>query len=72
MKKIQFGFILIMRSGYWRCYKIKKGAHNERPLLFIACYLPFGLAFDVPVAFLPVLGAAFLALAFVAILVRCI
>jgi hypothetical protein len=41
--------------------------------LFYYCLLfTFGLAFDVPVAFLPVLGAAFLALAFVAILVRCI
>jgi hypothetical protein len=38
----------------------------------LAFYLPFGLAFVVPVDFLPVLGAAFLALAFVAILVSCI
>jgi hypothetical protein len=37
-----------------------------------AFYLPFGLAFVVPVDFLPELGAAFLALAFVAILVRSI
>jgi hypothetical protein len=37
-----------------------------------AFYLPFGLAFVVPADFLPELGAAFLALAFVAILVKCI
>ena len=34
-----------------------------------AFYLPFGLAFVVPADFLPELGAAFLAVAFVAILV---
>jgi hypothetical protein len=52
---------------------IKKGGHpNEYPLLSITDYLPFGLAFDEPVDFLPVLGAAFFALAFVAILVTCI
>ena len=37
-----------------------------------AFYLPFGLAFVVPADFLPELGAAFLALAFVAILVKCV
>jgi hypothetical protein len=40
-----------------------------RTLYHFASYLPFGLAFVVPVDFLPVPGAAFLALAFVAILV---
>jgi hypothetical protein len=39
-------------------------------LYHFAFYLPFGGAFVVPVDFLPDAGAAFFALAFVAILVR--
>jgi len=52
--------------------KKNEGVSNEHPRLSITDYLPFGLAFEEPVDFLPVLGAAFFALAFVAILVRCI
>ena len=55
---------------------LRYGQKNEgaqmSTLYNFAFYLPFGLAFVVPADFLPELGAAFLALAFVAILVKCI
>jgi hypothetical protein len=44
----------------------EKGA-SFGALLFLTTYLPFGLALSVPADFLPEAGAAFLALAFVAI-----
>jgi len=49
--------------------KSKEGVPDGHPLLLLPVYLLFGLAFGA--AFLPALGAAFLALAFVAISVRC-
>jgi hypothetical protein len=48
----------------------KKGVHAGHPLSYLPFYLLFGLAFVAPLAFLAAFGAAFLALAFVAIFVR--
>jgi hypothetical protein len=48
----------------------KRGRPSGTPSFLLPCYLLFGLAFVAPPVFLAVFGAAFLALAFVAILVR--